>query len=370
MKKISSFQFNSLIWFVMRASYIGLSLSNIINISKQDSWIAGFIALILGLIPLIIFLYLKNYDKTKNIAEINLTLFKKTGKLINVLLIIGGFLFSLVVFSDLTFFINSQFLFKTSHLIISIFFIIPIAYALFKGIKTIAKTSLICFFFVIFIIICLIIGVTSSIEIENIKPFLVTKKIDLLYSAGIIIAYNIIPLFLLTIIPTNMVTNYNSKKTILFYFLAIISLINAAFLTISVFGSNLATLYQYPEFNLFKKFEIGEFIDRIESIFSLEWIIAPIILITIGLYFVKEIIKTTFKTKEKTNKIIIIIVCLLIVILNEKIFIKETDANNFYKGPMIIIMFFYFFITLLITIKALLKKYFPNQKRCRSNHNN
>ena len=360
MKKISSFEYNSLIWFVMRASYIGLSLSNIINITKQDSWLAGFIALILGLIPLFIFIYLKNYDRENNIAKITLNLFKKTGKLINIILIIGGLLFSLVAFSDLTFFVHSQFLFKTPHLIIGICFIIPIIYALFKGINTIAKTSLITFFFVIFVIICLIIGVFNGIDLNNLKPCFITKQTSLFHAAAIIIAYNVIPLFLLTIIPTNTINNYSNKKTILFYFLALLSLINAAFLTIAVFGPDLAALYQYPEFNLLKKFAVGDFIDRVENIFSLEWIIALIILIIIGLYFSKEIIKTTFKTKEKTNKIITFFVCLIILILNEKLFITNAEANHFYNGPMIIIMFFYLFLAIIITIKAMLKKHFPN----------
>lgn len=360
MKQISSFEYNSLIWFTIRASYIGLSISNIINITKQDSWIAGFIALILGIIPLGIFIYLKNYDKEKNIAELVLNLFKKTGKIINVLLIIGGLLFSLVAFSDLTFFVNSQFLFKTSHLIIGICFIVPIAYALFKGLNTIAKTSLIFFFLCIFIIICLILGVINSINLDNLKPCFITKPPNLIHSSSIIIAYNIIPIFLLTIIPTNKINNYSNKKTIFFYFLALLSLINAVFLTIAVFGTNLSTLYQYPEFNLFKNFQVGDFIDRVESILSLEWIIALIILIIIGLYFTKEIIKTTFKTKEKTNKIIIISVCLLILVLNEKLFITSSSANNFYNGPMIIIMFFYLFLAIIISIKAMLKKHFPN----------
>ena len=35
--KITSYEYHSLMWFLMRASFIGISLNNIINISKQDS---------------------------------------------------------------------------------------------------------------------------------------------------------------------------------------------------------------------------------------------------------------------------------------------------------------------------------------------
>lgn len=361
MKNISSLEYNSLLWFVIRASYTGLVLSNIINVTKQDSWLAGIMATILGLIPLGIFLYLKSYDKENNIAGTVIDLFGNFGKFINIVLIVGGFLFSLVAFIDLTYFVNSQFLFKTSRLIIGLCFIIPIGYGLFKGIEAIAKTSLIMFWIVVFIIICITAGVINGIDIDNLKPFFEAKPFDFLHSSLIMIAYNIIPLFLLTIIPTNYIKNYSYKKSILFYFFALLSLINAAFLTISVFGRDLALLYQYPEFNLLKKFATFEFIDRIETVFSLEWVVALIILISIALYFVKEIIKTTFKTKEKTNKIVIIISCLLLIVLSEFTFNTNAGANYFYKSFMIYIMFFYLILAFIIMIKALLKKHFINK---------
>ena len=358
MKKISSFEYNSLLWFVMRASYIGLSLNNVINITKQDSWIAGIIALILGLIPFFIFIYLKNYDKEKNIAQLTLYLFGNFGKIINTILIIGGILFSLVAFIDLTNFVNSQFLFKTPHIIVGICFIIPIIYGLFKGINAIAKTSLIMFYFVIIIIICIILGVLSGVDIQNLKPLFQAKPTNIFHSVSIIIAYNVIPIFLLTIIPTNAIKDYNYKKSMFFYLLALISLINAAFLTITVFGTELSLLYKYPELNVLKKVEVGDFIDRVESIFSIELIVALIILIIIGIYFTKEIIKTTFNLKEKTNNIITIIACLSILFINEQIFLTNATINTFSKGPMVIIMFCYLLLALIIMIKAILKKHF------------
>ena len=356
MKKISSLEYNSLIFFVMRASFMGLALGNIINITKQDSWIPGLISLFLGLIPLTIFIYLKNYDKDKNIAELVLSLFKKSGILINIIMITGGFLFALVSFSNLTNFVNSQFLFNTNHIIVAICFIIPIIYALAKGINPISKTSLLTFFIVLFIIITLIIGVFDGIDLERLKPYLRANTLNIIHSSAIIIAFNIVPLFLLTIIPTNKIENYSTKKTIVFYIITLLSIINAIFLVLSVLGTDLALLYQYPEFNILKKFEVGDFIDRIESIFSLEWVIALIIQIIIALYFVEKTIKTTFKTNEKTSKLIIIASCFILIILNEKLFITNATANVFYNGPMVIIMLSYIFLAFIIAIKAYLKK--------------
>ena len=356
MKKITSFEYNSLIFFVMRASFIGLTLGNVINITKQDSWLTGIISLVLGIIPLVIFIYLKKNVVDKTIAEIVLCLFKKSGLLINIFLILGVFLFALVSFSDLTSFVHSQFLYKTDHFIIGICFIVPIIYALFKGINAISKTSLFSFFIVLFMIIMLIVGVFTGIDLDRLKPFFQASSTSIMHASAIIISFNVMPLFLLTIIPTNKILGFSIKKTVFFYFLAILSLVNAIFLTISVLGIDLSLLYQYPEFNLLKKFEVGNFIDRLSSLLSLEWIVALLIQIIVSLYFVKETTKTTFNFNEKTGNIFIIITCLTLTLLNEKLFLTNASANAFYSGPMVFIMFSYLVLAFIIAVKAYLKE--------------
>lgn len=366
--KITSLEYNSLLWFIMRASYIGLSLSNLISITKQDSWLSALIALVISIIPLLLFFYIRNYKNEMNIAQLNEFIFGKFGKFLNILLAFGGLFFIQMAFIDLTHFVNTQFLFKTHIFYIGICFLIPIIYALFKGLKSIARTSLMVFYFVIITIVFIIVGVSGGINLDNLKPAFQHDTLSLLHGSIIIIAYNVLPLVFLLIIPKNNIANYKSKKSIVFYLLALLSLINAAFITIAVFGVDLSLLYKYPEFQLLKKVEIGEFVDRLESVLSLEWIVALFVLITFGLYFVTQTLKQTFKYKEKTNKFIIIIVCLILIIGNQYLFTMDASANNFFKGPMLIIMFsFFFFIPLLISIGCKLKG-LNNKNRRRNNH--
>ena len=44
------------------------------------------------------------------------------------------------------------------------------------------------------------------------------------------------------------------------------------FLVMSVFGVELATLYQYPEFQILRRVSLGGFIERVESTLSIQWI--------------------------------------------------------------------------------------------------
>jgi len=347
MKKISSMEYNSLVWFLIRAGYIGVSISSLITISRRDSWLSGLIALVLGLIP---------YDSNKNICDLNVYLFGKFGKFVNIVLALGVFFVAQIAFLDMTHFINSQFLYRTPIWVISIVFIIPLVYSLFKGINAVSRTSLLLFYVVIVVIIFIIFGISSGVELENLMPVFTTDGTSLIHGALILVAYNVFPLFFLLILPKDKLIDYSPKKTLIFYFIAMLSLVNAAFMTIGIFGLDLSLLYEYPEFHLLKKVQVGNFIDRVESILSMEWILALFVLIMIAIYFVSRTFEQTFKVKEKTNNIFKIIICLVILITNQFIFNTNGSANDFFKDDMLIIMFtIFFFIPLCLVIACKLK---------------
>ena len=209
---------------------------------------------------------------------------------------------------------------------IGIAFIIPLVYALFKGLNAFSKTSLLLFFLVIATILFITLGVSGGINIENLKPFFTNSPTSILYSGIIVVAYNVLPLFLLLSIPKCRIENYNIKKSI-----------------------------------LFKKVAIGDFIGKLEAILSMEWIISFFVLLLVGMYFVTTTIKETFKFKEKTNKFVIIFVCLLLLIINPFIFQMNGEANDFLTGPMIIIMFSFFFVIPLIMVIGCKLKHLHNQ---------
>lgn len=362
-EKISLLEYNSLIWFIVRAGCVGLTISNLIMISKQDCWLSGLLALILSIIPLFIFYKLRSYDKDKNICELNEYAFGKIGKIINIFLALGALFFTFVAFLEITYFVNSQFLYKTEYIYISICFIIPIIYALFKGINAITKTSLILFYIIILTALFIVIGVSSGINIENLKPAFQTPPSNLLHGALIIITYNVLPLLFLLIIKQSQIKNNKTISSVIFFVISLLTLVNVAFLTIGAFGVNMSILYEYPEFQILKKVEIGEFVNRLESILSLEWIISLFVLIIMGLLFVTENIKQTFKLKEKTNKIVILIVCLILLIASHITFTSNLINHDFLKTEMIIIMFIIFLGVPALTLLKLELKRLHNQNR-------
>ena len=354
MKKISSLEYNTFIWFIIRSCFAELTLTQILHITYQDSWISIIIGSILGLIPFFIFEYLKLKYPDENIISLNEKLLKNFGKFLNFLILIGSIIGAICVFWIFIHFSNSLFLYKTNLWTTSIIFILPIAYAVTKGLHVLGKVSLILFYISVFFNITIMLGLTNGIDISNFKPILDNNIFNIFDCSVIFIGVNIAQLFFLTIIPKNDIINYSKKNNLIFYIITCLNLLDILFLTISIFGIDLSTLYEYPGFQILKRVNILGVFDRMESILSIEALLSLFIRISLMIFYAKEIITQTFKLNEKTNKYITTFICLIVVILSNTIFITHEEGENFFTGPLLYIVYFICIIIPLITaIKSL-----------------
>lgn len=354
--KISRLEYNSLVWFLIRGCFIGVTLNNIIYISTVDSAIAIILAILIGFIPLFAYFYIRNYQPDIGLTEKNKLLFGKFGIFLNIIWALFAFGFSVIILSDLTHFVSSQFLYYTSPIAITIVFMFLVVYALTKGVKTISKSSLILFFFVVIITLLIIIGLITNIDISNFKPILYNGINPVIRSTFVVLAYNILPIFFLLIIPKNMVNKDNTKLNVIFYLVSMLSILSVCFMTISIFGINLSLLFEYPGFHLLRQVNIGEFVDRIEIFLSIEWIISMLIMLIFCLYFFNEVIRNTFSYTKKWHLPLLIIEAIVLIIL--QMFIIDNFLQSSVKEHNLIfysILGTFILLVVITTIKILFK---------------
>ena len=356
MKKITSLEYNTLLWFLTRATFIEITAEILLNNAHQDSWISILIAIIIGILPFLLYSYLKNKSPDKNIIQINKEKLGKFGTILNIILIAGTFIFTICSFWIIVHFIDSQYLYRTPTIMIIIILILPVIYTIIKDFHIFSKVNLIMFYISLFFILVILSGLISNINIDNIKPILNNNPKNILYGTFCFIGFNILPIFLLTIIPKNKITNYSPKKSFIFYIISGLSLLNVMFLTISIFGIHLSELYNYPSFHLLKRVSVLDMIDRVESILSLEWFLALLVQIMISLFFIKEALKETIQTKEKTNNITMIIVCIITAIISFLIFTTKGTEIAYFQNILIYLLYIIYFIIPLITFFKSLKK--------------
>lgn len=364
--KLQSFELSSLLFFIMRASYIGIGIQIYFEYAKVNAYLAPIIGTIIGVIPLLIFLGISKYKEEFNILEINDHLFGKTiGKIINLILMITVFSLTVILYYDLVNFITSESLYETPPLAISIIVLIPIIYLLCKGLKVICKTSIILFFISLGLFILSFFGLVTQVKFGNIQPFLEHGINGTMKASIIHIAYSILPLFILTIIPRNEIYDKEklTKKMIFNYFFVNILIILGTFIILSVAGIDLALLYQYPDYHILRRISIGGIIQRIENFLSIQWLISICICLTINCYYIIKSFKHIFNIEQERK--LNFVIPIIIMGLSTIIFINNIVAFNFLMNVFPTILFAFLFgipLIIRIMIKKEMNKSFHNIK--------
>ena len=155
-------------------------------------------------------------------------------------------------------------------------------------------------------------------------------------------AYTILPIFVLTIIPKNKIDNNRKfeKRLIIFYILFNLINFTVLFNVISVLGIDLASLYQYPDYHVLRRISIGGFIERIESLLAIQWMFCIYMMLILCFNYIITSLNDTFKFKK--TKFFNFIIPIITIALSLIVFKNNTIANNFivYIYPTILIIFF------------------------------
>lgn len=330
-------------YFLIKGSFIGIAISNIITISKQDSWISIILGFILGFIPLLLYSYF--IDQNIRINDLIVKIFGKSiGNIILVLLLLFSIFFASINLWNLSNFIGYQYLYKTPTWIISVLFMIPVIYALYKNIKVIGRIHIIFFYLSLILVFITIIFIFTPFRIQDLLPSFEYGYIPILKGSLLSIGYNILPLFFLTIIQKE--NEKITKSLIKVYSFTYIILGIVMISTIGIFGYKLANLYQYPEYHLLKTINIGNFLKRLETPLSIQWLFDLLVSISIPIYFASTIIKENLKINKK---IIPLIIGIIIIIISKNLFSSNTQAHTFLLNTYPFLLFsFLFIIPLLI----------------------
>lgn len=220
--KLSTLQICAIAYSLILSNNMGITTYNLFHHGGQDCLISIIIGMIIGIIPLTIYLKIINTDKNLNIFQKINKKFKKTGKIFNLIITLAVSYTTTLCFFNVTNFISSQYLTKTPAIIIALAFIPAPIYLLNKGLTIIGRTSFILTIFGIISVLLTIISLIWQVNIINIFPLLQTGIKSQLTNSIIYICYNITPLLLLTTIPMNNIIDKEkfNKRIIITYVLA------------------------------------------------------------------------------------------------------------------------------------------------------
>lgn len=357
-EKINSVQFTSIFTLCIVSSSIGLSLYTTIKIAGIDSYFSVISGSIMGIIPMLIFMYIFNYEKDKPIYEKNTTIFGKFfGNFINFLIILLYVIIGGTIIFNCGNFIVSQYLSDVPLLQILLIIGFIIFYAINKNFEVISRVSSISIVIVILFFIIGYVFLVPEIKVDNLKPILEFGLSKPILAGFVNMLITLSPIYTLLIFPKSNLTDTDKvNKYIIFgYIAAIVNLFLLSFISNSILGKYLIGLYQYPGYISFRKISIFGFIDRIENFLSLHWILSSFITLAMIFYYIKGNIK-----KKENSKILNALIVLVVVIASYKLFKNNTFFNNYLSKcyPYILALLFLIYIVIAtgIFIKKKMKK--------------
>lgn len=359
-EKIKSNEYALLYFFIIRSFFIGIGFYCILSITNQESWLTMIIGFLLGLIPFTVFYLIHTHDTSLSINGLaKKSLGKIIGTIANILLVLFVILHASIILWNISNFISSQYLYRTPDIVIAILFLIPAIYAVFKGLKTIGRASVIFFLIGAVLFVMTAFSLFKLVEIHDLMPLFEHSTGTMFKGSLSVVAYNMLPLAIFLIIPKDNVSNNKKLTKMMFisYCVGFLTIIIAALCTIGIFGTELSNMYIYPEFHLLKAIDASSFFQRIESIVAIQWLFDLLIALIMFIFFIKSSLKETFNIKDKIAKFIPIVVGIILLLilhygLNNNVLVYDFLKQSY---PTICICFM-FGIPLIILIVSKIRK--------------
>lgn len=358
-EKVNSFSQSSLIIHLSSAPFWGILTSYLLYKSKEFTPLSMLIGYIIGLLISKTFLSFFNMNDNLTQTEKIKNIYGKFHIVINLLIIILSISIYIFLCYRLSTFLSSQYLVETPYIYFYALILILTFYIANKGIETITRLSVISLFISIIIFLFDSINLIKEVNVNNFLP-LINFNLKNILSSSIIYALfsSVPPLLSLYIKKTNIIDKekYN-KMYIKNYTLSFILLFTSITLTIGVYGINLASIFDYPLYTVLKKIEILSFLDSIENVSVILWVLFTINAASIVLSSIFNNIKETLSVNKNKTKYIKIVIMFITFIIS-LIFYKKsiyTEAISYIKYPV--------YSTLLLLIIILLTLIISKIKR-------
>lgn len=275
--KINPYQFLVLVIFFTIGTGILIVPSVLAAEAKQDAWIAAIIGTGIGLLVIWLFTTIALWFPQLTYIQINEKIFGKwIGKATSVLFVSMAALYTSSLLYYSATFVTTNMMPSTPMVALNILMMGIVVMAVRHGLETIARSAEI--FIVIFIILFLILMVCISpqIKFENLQPvFEVGTKTIVQSSIYFVTSSSVNAIVLLMIFPALINKMEQAKKSFLIgNVIGGIVIIIFAFLSVSVLGADDTSRQIYPGYELAKRINIGDFVQRIEGLMGFLWFIA------------------------------------------------------------------------------------------------
>ncbi len=275
--KINSNQFLVLVIFFTIGTSI-LEVPSVLAVkTNQDAWITAIIGTGIGFLVIWLYTAIALWFPHFTYVQINEKVYGKwIGKAVSVIFVMMSLLYASTLLFQSGNFFNTHIMPNTPMSALNILMAGIMVMGVYLGLETIARSAEIfgAFFFITFIVFTVLIA--PDIQLDNIKPVFEAKPKTMIKSSFFFVLMSSgNAIVLLMIFPSFVNKVKQAKKSFLIgNLIGGLIIILITFLSISVLGSAKTTNEIYPSYELAKRISVGNFIERIEVLMALLWIIS------------------------------------------------------------------------------------------------
>lgn len=285
--KINARQFLILVTFFSMGTSILIIPSALAGGAKQAAWVVAIIGTVFGLVIIWLFSILAKRFPTLTFVQMNEKILGKwLGKALSLLFVGMSLLYTIALLFYSGTFLNTHLLPSTPMMALNALLVAVIIFGVWLGLETVARAGeiFILLFFVLFIL--LVFFILPEIKLENLQPIIEVGPKAIFFSSLPLIEVSAVnAVVLLMIFPAVINNVQQAKKTFFIGYLIggmVISILT--FLCIAVLGAYSTASEIHPSYELAKRINIGNFIQRIEALMAGLWIIALYFKATIYFY--------------------------------------------------------------------------------------
>ena len=338
-EKVNSIGICSLVVALTGAPFWGILSSYILYQSKTFTFLSMIIGFIISLFISKIFLIFYNIEPSLSITEKFKKIFKKYSIIINILFILLSLSLYILLTYRLTSFLSTQYIIDTPKIVFHIMILFLTYYISSKGSEVLTRLSIISLFIAIAVFTLDATSLLQFVKLDNYLPLYSPDYINIIKSSLIFSVFFSVPTLYINIVKKSQIVDYRSfkKKYYFMYILSFVTLLLSNTITLGVYGSSLVTVFDYPLYTVLNKIVLFSFLDSIENISVILWILYIINASSTILLTTINTVKETFNTN---NKIVYLIIFLITLIVPTILFM-----NNRY-----IEMYKYIFIPTIVCV--------------------
>ncbi len=351
-EKINSFGLSSLICSLCSAPFYGIFSSYTLHSSRNATPISLIIGFVISIIISYFILQFFKTNKNTNFSSKLKNIFNNFSYFLIIPTLACSLFGYILLTYRLTTFLSSQYLIETPKYILLISILLLTFYVANKGIETITRVSTISLYISIIIFLFDFFSLLPQVNFQNFLPIIDVSLNSIIISSIIFAFYFTIPIIHINIISMNQIVD--KEKFNKYYYLTILIAFIMIFLsmstTIGILGINTSNLFDYPLYTTLKRIKLFSFLDSLENISIMLWILYIINASSTMLSFVFSSLKDTFKLSIKKSKIINILILLISFAIPNFIFFNNNynESYEYIWLPFSLLVFM--FIVIIITL--------------------